>query len=460
MRLDGVGVKRILFLLAAVGIALGTAPAAAPAKGRTPVAVKPTNPFYPVLEAFAEGTVEVGAIIGGCRLEPFAQCPGAELDRGKLTGAIVTSSDLRRLHAAHAKLAGATFSLSRLEGADLRQVRAAALVASYAHLDRADLSGADLTLGGLAEMRAREANLRKANLFSADLSGADLRGAGLRDAFLFGTLAAGADLRGADLRGANLTFADLHRADLRGARLAGAKFCDTIMPDGHLRDRRHTCPAPSKHPRGPTISIPPGAAPYTVLKESGEAPQLPGARIHGCVIAPSSVCPDGNLRGAHIRAAFLSYARFLGANFRGADLALGNLSFARLRGADFRRAVLAGSAGVGADFSLSDMSHADMTLADLVGASLRDVKLRGADARDSNLTRASLRGADLRNARLGSAALAGTDLRKARFGGTDLSEAVLSGARVDVAFPAGATLCNTVMPDGSVANRQADCSER
>lgn len=168
-----------------------------------------------------------------------------------------------------------------------------------------------------------------------------------------------------------------------------------------------------------------------MLKAAGGSPQLPGAQVHGCVIAPSSVCLEGDLRGADLGAAFLSYARFPGSDFRRASLTLGNLSIADMRGADFRHAVLAGSAGVGTDFSLSAMSGANLTLADFVGANLNEVGLRHADARQSKLTRANLRHADLRGARLNSAALAGADLRGARLAGTDLSEAILSGAKVN-----------------------------
>jgi hypothetical protein len=40
-----------------------------------------------VLEAFGEGSVEAGSVLGGCRLRPFTSCPNAELAAAKLTGA-------------------------------------------------------------------------------------------------------------------------------------------------------------------------------------------------------------------------------------------------------------------------------------------------------------------------------------------------------------------------------------
>ncbi len=174
--------------------------------------------------------------------------------------------------------------------ANLSRVNAAALIASYANLNGADMSRADLTLGGLAEMKARGADLSGATMFIADVSGADLRNADLSGSNFAGGLAAGADLRGADLRGANLTIADLHRADLRGAKLAGATFCNTIMPSGRIRNQRRHCETPKGRAKGPAIEIPPALPIYTVVKAVGKPPTPPGERFGGCVVEPSTTC--------------------------------------------------------------------------------------------------------------------------------------------------------------------------
>lgn len=447
--------KRIASLIVCA-LAMTAVPAAAK---QAPVEVTPEDALYPVLIAYHEGSVELGSTVGGCRMAPLADCPGAKLGGRKLTGAILPSSNLNRLSARGAGMVGAIVSLSNLRGADLRKVDAPTLVTSYANLERSDLSGATLTLGGLAKMKARGASFRGANLHAADLSGADLRRADLRRAQLSGVLAAGTDLRGADLRGADLALADFHKADLRGARLAGARFCSTIMPSGRVRARSSKCHPPVSHGHGPPIAIPPEVDLYTVLKATtgGAHAKPPGTKVRGCAIGPSAVCPGGDIRGANLHAAFLSYARFPRADFRHSHLDLGNLSFANLRGAQFQRSVLAGAAGVETDFTHSSMTAANLTLADFVGARLVRTDLRRADARSSNLTRADLRQADLRRARLGSAALVGADLRGAALAGAELSEAILLGARLSGPLPVDVTLCNTVMPDGSVANPASQC---
>ena len=54
-------------------------------------------------------------------------------------------------------------------------------------------------------------------------------------------------------------------------------------------------------------------------------------------------------------------------------------------------------------------------------------------------------------------ALIHADLRGAELSGADLAEAILTGAKLPAGFPAGATLCNTSMPGGSVGNPQPKC---
>ena len=124
---------------------------------------------------------EVPAAVGGCTIEPGAECPGA---------------DFR----------GADLSEVKPGMGDTREQRAPA------NLKRANLRGADFA---------------GANLTLVRLEGADLREANLRDATIQAAFLYQADLRGADLSGA-----DLGRADLDEAQLDGAIFCDTIMPDG------------------------------------------------------------------------------------------------------------------------------------------------------------------------------------------------------------------------------------
>jgi len=117
------------------------------------------------------------------------------------------------------------------------------------------------------------------------------------------------------------------------------------------------------------------------------------------------------------------------------DLTGCNLAGQNLTGAAFLEATLNGA----------DLSNANLSNADLTRAGFGDAMLSGADLSNGNLTGAYLTGADLRNANLtgaifywyygypNSANLADADLRGAV--GADLS---------------GATLHNTILPDGQI----------
>jgi hypothetical protein len=89
--------------------------------------------------------------------------------------------------------------------------------------------------------------------------------------------------------------------------------------------------------------------------------------------------------------------------------------------------------------SNSDLNGADLSGVNLTGADLRATSLRGA-----KLTKAILNGADLSNADLRNADLSGAFLIGTTFDHADLSDT----------NQAGATFCNTVLPDGTVTDCQ------
>lgn len=75
-----------------------------------------------------------------------------------------------------------------------------------------------------------------ANFGATSIVDADLRGAKLAK----GNFAA-ANFAGADLSGADLSNATLPGATLKGTKLAGATFCDTVMPNGAVRNPTGSC---------------------------------------------------------------------------------------------------------------------------------------------------------------------------------------------------------------------------
>ncbi len=107
----------------------------------------------------------------------------------------------------------------------------------YKDLNHADLRGANLSGLSLHGSSLRGANLSRANLSQAEfdmsvLRDADLSGADLTDAYL--TLS---QVSGANLQGAILTNVDLRYAEGSSTvSLEGARFCNTLLPDGSLRN--------------------------------------------------------------------------------------------------------------------------------------------------------------------------------------------------------------------------------
>lgn len=105
------------------------------------------------------------------------------------------------------------------------------------------LAGASFSQSKLIGVNLQKANLYRTNFYNANLAQANLSQTNLQRAELYRANLKNADLQGADLAGANLTSAILKDANLGGANLKGAKVNEeqlksaktnwrTILPDG------------------------------------------------------------------------------------------------------------------------------------------------------------------------------------------------------------------------------------
>jgi uncharacterized protein YjbI with pentapeptide repeats len=133
---------------------------------------------------------------------------------------------------------------------------------------------------------------------------------------------------------------------------------------------------------------------------------------------------------ANLRETFLTDANFLGAELQGVNFSVAELS----------RAGLSDTFLFEANLSRAQLSNAKLQRAILVRANLSGADLNNADLSGAFLVRANLRGANLRGANLRNANLNEANLSSANLDDTDLSQAFL---------------CNTIMPNGAVNNR--DC---
>ncbi|MFJ1762849.1 pentapeptide repeat-containing protein [Amycolatopsis sp. NPDC088138] len=123
-----------------------------------------------------------------------------DLAHANMAGADLTLSKLVATDFTHARLADANFLKSNLSystfvHADLRDAKLRSVVLDGADLTHADLSDAELIGASLCETNLTHANLSRANLQGADLTGADLTRVDLR----------GANVELAKLEGTNLT---------------------------------------------------------------------------------------------------------------------------------------------------------------------------------------------------------------------------------------------------------------
>jgi uncharacterized protein YjbI with pentapeptide repeats len=180
---------------------------------------------------------------------------------------------------------------------------------------------------------------------------------------------------------------------------------------------------------------------------------------------------DGEpLIAAPLAKAYLLEVKLSKAKLNQADLSETNLSEANLSGADLRaanlsRADLPGADLSGADLRAANLSRADLSRANLSGA---DLSWAGQSRNDhllkrgsllrievTNLSEANLSGANLFGANLAGADLSGADLRVANLSWANLSEVHLHGANLAGAKLKLTMFCRTIMPDGTVNNR--DC---
>lgn len=166
-----------------------------------------------------------------CRIEPNAQCNGADLSGRNLSKANLTGAELERANLDGANLTEALLSSARMNQASLKAANLSGAnldfaIATNANLDGAILTGAHLynvflSGGSLVNAKLAQANLWQASLSHANLSDADLSGAQLRGATL-----AGADLSRVKMSAATAYNADLSDTRLNGANLTGAKLGD------------------------------------------------------------------------------------------------------------------------------------------------------------------------------------------------------------------------------------------
>jgi uncharacterized protein YjbI with pentapeptide repeats len=188
------------------------------------------------------------------------------------------------------------------------------------------------------------------------------------------------------------------------------------------------------------------------LKKFLAGPSATHAMAASLLLAADKNWAPGRGSVRQLARAFLSGARWPGAELSDANLAEADLSQADLHGstldhaqagavnlqhADLRGACLWKLEALGANLAGADMAHVHAQAARFIEANLESACLSEAYLKDTSFRAANLIGADFRGANLTKAVLLAAKLTDADFSGADLSEAVLTDVRLrDTRFTA------------------------
>jgi uncharacterized protein YjbI with pentapeptide repeats len=226
------------------------------------------------------------------------------------------------------------------------------LIAPWAGLVDADLSGVDLVGLDLPGANLNGANLSDADLAGddlascampgADLSGADLDGASAQNANLVNATAENTNFSNVSLVGGQLEGADFQGSTFTEADLVGVSVSDTNFKGTHLFKvaTGGIFGAPSKLPIGWRFVDGYFVGPWADL---GDSSNLAGADLSGLDLTGIDFGPLGLALGTtSLVNANLSHTNFTRANFHNADVDGANLTGANLTRAAFLGASLNG----------------------------------------------------------------------------------------------------------------------
>jgi uncharacterized protein YjbI with pentapeptide repeats len=177
---------------------------------------------------------------------------------------------------------------------------------------------------------------------------------------------------------------------------------------------------------------------------------LPNADLYKVSLQAANLY-RANLKQTNLQAANLQSANLYRANLQQSALQLAQLQQAFLPEANLQAANLYSANLQQAELQRANLQQAGLQSANLQGASLQGANLQGAFLPEANLREANLRQADLRGAFLPEANFLNANLHQANLSHANLHNAIgLTESQLQQA-----TLCQTVLPDGSISDR--DC---
>lgn len=402
------------------------------------VSVPTTNPYYVAAKALSATQVQAGTKVGDCVIVAYTKCPGVDLGGQYLQGAFLSYADLTGANLSDVNILLASVAFGKLDGIKMTGAKMSATSTTNASFVGAKLADIQCVLCAGSNTNFSNADLHGANFTSAELTSANFRGA--------------------DLTGTNFTLADLTGADLTDAKLDDAVYCQTVMPDGTIRNPQpspevavNTCGKPVAAGDAP-ITIDDQNPYFSLVLEYATPYVETGSTVSGCKLVAHTDCSGANLAGHSLVGVIMPYAKLERTDFSGGDLTELTIGLAKAAGANMRSVKLSGASLTGADLSGADLSGAELQFASLNGANLTNAKLVGANLDFSSTIGTDFTGADLSGMKFADGNNSGAKFTNANLSGADLTNADLTGGDLTGANLDGVTFCNTLMPDATVKN--------
>ncbi len=404
------------------------------------VSVPTTNPYYVAAKALSATQVQAGTKVGDCVIVAYTKCPGVDLAGQYLQGAFLSYADLTDANLSNVDILLASVAYGKLDGINMTGAKMSATSTTNASLVGAKLADIQCVLCAGSNTNFSNADLHGANFTSAELTSANFRGA--------------------DLTGTNFTLADLTGVDLTDAKLDDAVYCQTVMPDGTIRN-----PQPSPEVAVNTCGKPVAAGdapitiddqnPYFALVLEYATPYVAtGSTVAGCKLVAHTDCSEADLAGHPLVGVTMTmpYAKLERTDFSGGDLTELTIGLAKAAGANMRSVKLSAASLTGAYLTGAYLSGAELQFAPLNGAKLTNAKLVGANLDFSSTIGTDFTGADLSGMKFADGNNSGAKFTNANLSGADLTNADLTGGDLTGANLDGAVFCNTLMPDATVKN--------
>jgi len=320
------------------------------------------------------------------------QLEAVPVDRRDFAGMNLIRADLSGMD-----LRGANFSDAMLEDADL----------SGALLDECDFSRAVLARATLKASSLKRARFVQANLGKAQFEGADISGGSLREARCYQTR-----FHACNLSGVDFAQVEFHESTVNQCDLSTSRWRQSSLHKMTLRD----------------VLFDGADFDQIMWVECGlVAVSFDKALLKRCGFLSTDGSQGVRFSGATLEACSFAH----GTTFADAAFDQAMLKHCGVRGATLRRADFSGARFEGSDFSECDF---------------REARLDRVAAGESLFVRADLSGASVRDANLidanfSKAILSATDLRGANLFRTDVSQALIDGTtRMEDAYTHGAKI--------------------